>query len=370
MKRIAISVSACLLAVPAFADNESGQFVINPAYVYESFDEERDLGDAQGGGIGLEYRFSPHWAAELGAYYTEADYSDGLGQDGTLDLVQARLDGLFYITKGGFLQPYLGLGVGHGEFDNFGGETQFNAGGGLRFNFSDAWSARLDVRGVYSHDEAETDVMSMLGISYAFGAKKEAPPPPPVVMEETVVDSDGDGVEDGQDQCPGTPAGAPVDAMGCVVDSDGDGVTDDLDQCPGTEAGAVVDEKGCIGVSQTMTVESIDLKVQFANNSSTLSEDYMDDVARVADFMSRYPDVTVDIEGHTDSTGSAQYNKALSQKRADSVRDALVKRYGVDASRVTAVGLGEDNPIASNDTQEGRDRNRRVVAHIQKEVLK
>ncbi|MGC1509583.1 OmpA family protein [Ketobacter sp. MCCC 1A13808] len=373
MKRLALSVSMCMLAATAAAENKEGQYVINPAYVYEHFDDDRYVDDSEGFGIGLEYRFGPHWATEIAVFQTEAEVSDN-GTD--VDLTQVRLDGLYYFLKDGVLQPYLGFGVGHGEFDSDidafeYGETQLNAGGGVRLNFNEAWSARLDVRAVYSVDEALTDTMTTLGISYAFGGKSSPKQEPPVeVVAAAPMDSDGDGVIDDNDQCPGSTAGATVDALGCALDSDGDGVTDDLDQCAGTEVGATVDDKGCVGVMHTMTVESIDLRVQFPLNVQEVPEEYQDEIAKVAEFMRKYPDVSVEIEGHTDSSGSAAYNKTLSQKRADAVRNSLVKRHGIDADRVTSIGRGEESPIADNDTEAGRIQNRRVVAVIQKEVMK
>ena len=184
------------------------------------------------------------------------------------------------------------------------------------------------------------------------------------------VDSDGDGVIDENDKCPGTPAGVAVDSMGCPLDSDGDGVTDNLDECPNTEAGAVVDEKGFVGVTQTLTVESIELSIQFPTGSNAIKEQYQPELQKVADFLKRHTDLTVDIEGHTDSQGSAAFNKKLSQSRADSVKNELVSRYGIAEDRVNAIGYGEEKPIATNDTAAGRQENRRVVAVMQKEVMK
>ncbi|MDV7400154.1 OmpA family protein, partial [Arthrospira platensis SPKY1] len=93
------------------------------------------------------------------------------------------------------------------------------------------------------------------------------------------------------------------------------------------------------------------------------------EVKRVADFLNSYQDVTVEIEGHTDAQGAEAYNQTLSQRRADSVKKALVTRYGIAAERVKAIGYGESRPVASNDTAAGRAENRRVVAVMQKEVL-
>ncbi|NDL69275.1 OmpA family protein [Vreelandella alkaliphila] len=166
------------------------------------------------------------------------------------------------------------------------------------------------------------------------------------------LDSDGDGVPDYRDQCPGTPAGVTVDAVGCPLDSDGDGVPDYRDQCPNTPAGVAVNALGC--------PESAVLQdVNFEFDSAQLTAQARSVLDGVAQRLVNNPDVRVSIEGHTDSRGSAQYNKNLSQRRAESVAAYLAQR-GVNANRMRAVGYGEERPIASNATAEGRAQNRRV----------
>lgn len=166
------------------------------------------------------------------------------------------------------------------------------------------------------------------------------------------LDSDGDGVPDYRDQCPGTPAGVAVDAQGCPLDSDGDGVADYRDQCPDTPAGVEVNALGC--------PESLVLRdVNFEFDSAQLTpgaEQVLDDVA---ERLVANPDVRVSIDGHTDSVGPAQYNQDLSQRRAESVVNYLESR-GVERSRMRAQGFGEEQPVATNETDAGRAENRRV----------
>ena len=102
--------------------------------------------------------------------------------------------------------------------------------------------------------------------------------------------------------------------------------------------------------------------MQFDSNKAVVKEKYHDDIKRVADFMKEFPDTTAEIGGHTDSTASNAYNQKLSEKRANSVRQYIIDKFGIDGSRITAKGYGEDKPIASNDTEEGRQKNRRVEA--------
>ena len=178
-------------------------------------------------------------------------------------------------------------------------------------------------------------------------------------------DSDGDGVADGLDKCPGTPAGVPVNALGCPRDSDGDGVFDVDDKCPGTPAGSAVDAKGCpVPVQKT---HSLTLDIEFASGRATIRPGFRGTLEKAAQFIKEHPDGKVVVEGHTDSIGSAAYNLRLSQERAESVRNYLIDNFQVDPNKITAKGYGEIIPVADNSTQEGRQKNRRVVITVEKE---
>ncbi|MFZ3105695.1 MAG: OmpA family protein [Smithella sp.] len=107
---------------------------------------------------------------------------------------------------------------------------------------------------------------------------------------------------------------------------------------------------------------TITLNVQFDTNKAVIKEKYNDDIKRVADFMKEFPDTTAEIGGHTDNIASAAYNQKLSEKRANSVRQYLIDKFGIDGSRLTAVGYGLTKPVAGNDTEEGRQQNRRAEA--------
>jgi len=109
----------------------------------------------------------------------------------------------------------------------------------------------------------------------------------------------------------------------------------------------------------------------FEYNKATIKEESHDLLNDVAKVMKAYPNITkIHIEGHTDSDGSARYNKKLSQKRADSVMQFLVDA-GVEAGRMEAIGYGEEKPVADNDSKAGKEKNRRVEFNIteQKETL-
>lgn len=106
---------------------------------------------------------------------------------------------------------------------------------------------------------------------------------------------------------------------------------------------------------------SITLNVLFETDKAVIKNNFYDDIKKVANFMAKNPTAIVNIEGHTDSRASTDYNQTLSEKRANAVRDELIK-YGIDANRLIAIGYGELKPIATNSTAEGMAQNRRVVA--------
>ena len=173
-------------------------------------------------------------------------------------------------------------------------------------------------------------------------------------------DSDGDGVGDAYDECPGTPKGVRVDSRGCSLDSDGDGVFDYADKCPNTPAGVAVDADGCPATGDLLRKFE---DVNFAFDRSDLT-DYakitLDNTAKVIkELQKQYPDLRVEISGHADWVGSEAYNLNLGLRRAAKVRDYLVSK-GVSRGLISTTSLGESQPIASNKTDKGRLLNRRA----------
>ena len=206
-----------------------------------------------------------------------------------------------------------------------------------------------------------------LGVSAGlfFGPKPDSRPvqTAPVVAQPastSAMDSDGDGVIDETDRCPGTSYGIEIDAYGCDVDKDGDGVPNDQDECPNTAPGVPADTRGCVLADEIRLPD-----VKFETNSDVLrpgGERVMNDAAEI---LMRNPGLVVEVAGHTDSQGNAEYNLGLSERRAKTVRDYLINRR-VDEKQLTWRGYGEAEPISDNTTAEGRDDNRRVVLRIVK----
>lgn len=191
-------------------------------------------------------------------------------------------------------------------------------------------------------------------------------------------DTDGDGVPDREDKCPDTAAGTQVGTDGCAMDTDGDGVPDAVDECPNTPAGAKVLANGCALKDDCRTPrpgEQVDengcavdkafiLKgVNFEFDSDRLTPEAKVILDQVAETLSAYADVNVEIAGHTDSLGTDAYNLGLSERRSIAVKNYLTGK-GVDAARMSPNGYGESQPIDTNDTEEGQSRNRRVELRV------
>ena len=177
-------------------------------------------------------------------------------------------------------------------------------------------------------------------------------------------DTDGDGIEDAKDKCPTQPGTAKY--QGCPVpDTDGDGLNDDYDKCP-TVPGTIANN-GC--PDETKKVEEqkkVDISAKtilFQIKSAALRSSSFQSLDAVAKILNEDAQVGLEIEGHSDNVGNANFNTKLSQKRADTVMKYLEKK-GVASSRMTAKGFGSTQPVAENNTADGRAQNRRVVLKL------
>lgn len=185
-------------------------------------------------------------------------------------------------------------------------------------------------------------------------------------------DVDGDGILDVYDKCLDSKPCEKIGKDGCAivekkvvkvvkkqrVDLDKDGVFDDEDQCLGTPKGFNVDSQGC-----SVTVN---LDVLFDTGKYNIKENYTKKLKLFIEFMKKHPKYSALIEGHTDNVGTEKNNQILSQNRANSVKNYIIEKGGIDSSRIRAIGFGEIRPLNDNSTKELRKINRRVIAVLEK----
>ncbi len=365
MKRILLSAVLVLTSLSAYADEGEG-LTLYPHIGQNFYASDSELDDDMFVGLGVGYRFDNPWAIEF--TYLEGDADSDIPGVGDVDVDMYHLGALYHLKTRNKFTPFLAFGAGEGEYSSSGAgdddEFQLNAGAGFKYAFTDKAHLRSDLRFFHGNNQDAVNAAISVGLHYAFGGKASAAPAPAAPVEG---DADGDGVMDSMDQCPNTPAGAEVDSRGCPRDDDGDGVYNYQDDCPNTtNRKARVDGRGCY-IKLDRKID-ITLNLEFDFDSAEARDEHVAEVQKVADVMEEYPDSTVTMAGHTDSTGPAEYNQGLSERRAKTIADMLTNRFDIDASRVSHTGYGEGDPVDTNDTREGRQNNRRVVAHVEGET--
>jgi OOP family OmpA-OmpF porin len=352
-KQLTVALAMLGAMHAAQAADETGKMYITPQVGYLWADKDRNVDDDVYYGMGFGVHLSPEWSLELNFGGGNYDFDVG-GRE--LQIRAVGLNALRVFNRAGAVAPFIGAGVGFISDDSDPGDRERSpfaeVGVGLLVdvakNASDSfvWQLRPEVKARWDFidtDEHKSflDYYAGLGLQFAFGEPRRAPAPPPA-----------------SEPPPPPPAPEPVPPP--PADSDGDGVLDPQDQCPGTSRGVAVDAVGCPRkVQDTVTLSG----VNFEFNSATLTRDSYAPLDAVAEDLKKYPRLKVELQGHTDSVGSDAYNLKLSQRRADAVRDYLVSR-GVSPSQLVARGYGETRPKASNDTAEGRAKNRRVDMQV------
>lgn len=380
-------------AAVALASAEDAVPYVGVGGLYEVPDSARKADDGYGFRIRFGLPLQEHSALEISVFDLQRsrhidgrnDYAQGLWLDYVYDF------GLFGFRADWLpdFKPYLLAGPGLYR-DDARGHAHYNpgldAGGGVAIplHFGDwdwGWSLRTEARAVLqynSHDFPDTrvpvDVQLEAGLEIPLTfwfkpATRSAAPSPLLDCAHPVIDpvtgrsdcpgdADHDGVTDAQDRCPDTPAGTPVDEHGCalvaVPDEDGDAVPDASDQCLHTPPGVKVDAKGC-AVAQTAVFDD----VRFELNSAVLTGQATQVLQRLARALAAQPNLRLEIGGYTDASGSPAHNKILSEQRAESVRQYLIAQ-GVEAARLSTRAYGAAQPRSANDSESGREANRRV----------
>ena len=325
MSRIAL---AMLVAAPLAAANAG--VTVTPLMLGYTFQDTKHNNDKLTDGPELQDDLFV--GAALGVELTpwlgfEVEYSQVKGDvdfaGAGAEYKKENLGGNFYVTSDlitkdydSKFKPYVLLGASHVKYEATGtgwGEEESTAGNvglGAFYRLNDALSLRTEARGSYNFDNKFWDYTALAGLNVVLGGHLK--PAAPVV--EVV------------------PAPAPAPVAPAPQE-----LTEDL---------------------------NMELRVFFDTNKSNIKDQYKPEIAKVAEKLVEYPNATARIEGHTDSTGPRALNERLSLARANSVKSSLVNEYNIDVNRLSTQGFAWDQPIADNNTKEGRAMNRRVFATI------
>lgn len=148
-----------------------------------------------------------------------------------------------------------------------------------------------------------------------------------------------------------------------LMDLDSDGVINARDLCAETVIGAKVDNDGC--AEKITNVLTVNFKLLFDNDSSYINKKYYPELERFAAMINESKGLVIELEGHASTVGKANYNLALSSKRANRVKSALVEKYNVNPAYLSVVAFGESKLAMLGDNESQHSLNRRVVAYIQ-----
>lgn len=285
--------------------------------------------------------------------------------------LRLKMNNGVWLEENSKLQPFIFVGTGFADFREdklYRGEPLViegtdwtgNFGVGATYMFTDFIGANYTLNyALTNHDKRDgisngindQFMQHSLGVVFNIGSKKE------------MVDSDGDGIADHRDQCYETPASVMVDRNGCPLDADKDGVADYMDVCP--DEYGIGSNKGCpeIGEETSEMLLHVVEGIQFETGNDILLESSFENLDAVVNIMKDHPEYKLKINGHTDNVGDPEFNMNLSQARAESVKRYL-ESQNIEGNRLTTTGFGETQPIETNETPEGRAKNRRVDFEI------
>ncbi|WP_077339174.1 OmpA family protein [Pseudocolwellia agarivorans] len=327
---------------------------------YYNADNEKFLPAPQfndGFGLGLEYgiRFSPSWASRIEWSHVNLETK---GPKQSIGGDRGGIDVLFFPQQSDY---YVFTGLKIEKYDDT--QRLVNVGLGRHWKTNSNFKIITEIAAHHDFGEGFNDHSVKVGFSYAFGGEKKA-----TRSAARIEDTDRDGVQDNRDLCPNTPANSRVDNTGCVMakpvvaDSDNDGIPNNKDACANTPSIDKVDSKGCSIFEDKEVRMQLDMK--FAHNSSIVNKNDMSQLEAFSTFLTRFPNTKVVIEGHSSSLGDKQYNVWLSKKRAESVKNILVKEYNINSDRIDVVGYGDAKLLDNSGTIKAHKVNRRIMANV------
>jgi len=391
MKKLLL-IPALILSSLSLA--EDYKYEVTPVIGYNIAEGNLKLDNQLLYGVEVQYNSDKCIKPELSVLYTDADFEDS---SKSTDIYRIMLNGVYEFDKVGYIKPLVKAGLGYETIDDYYAQNRdsvfFDAGVGIKVPFNDAVAFKLEALYMLKNNNNRWDnnLALLVGLNLAFGQKAQ-PTPPVVPIIPIDGDDDEDGVLNSKDECPLTRPDVKVNTKGCYIDGDddNDGVLNSMDECPTTPAGKKVNEKGCYidgdddsdGVLNSMDkcpttpignivnsdgcTKIVNLNINFETASYSVDAISKQNIQKFTNFLKDRKEFDAQIIGHTDNVGTNADNQTLSQKRADTVRDIIIEVGGLDSSRVSSIGMSENSPTATNKTADGRAKNRRIEAVLNK----
>lgn len=357
MKKISALVVALLVTLSVatgYAQVRAGSVDITPTLGMYTFEGNEDMDQVKPMvGLRLGYNFTRYIGLEGFINYGGSEVNTWLPKQ-KVDFTNYGVEGIFNILPNSSLVPFLAVGVGGNHYSYATQDTTENKkdkftagyGYGVKWFISDNFALRFDVRHVMPFDKFHNNMLVSLGFNFSFGGAKKAVASPVSAAEPLYEESKPQAASAAavEETTPEPVAAAPAPIVYQEVKP---------------EVKEEVDEQG-----------RATLEVLFDFDKATIKNNYVEDIEHMVDVMKEHSDLNLTIEGHTDSVGKAAYNKNLSQRRADAVKDYMVKKGNIDAGRLNTIGYGQEKPVASNKTKDGRAKNRRVEAAVDYTIKK
>ena len=346
MKKFAplLFVSVLLFPLSARCEIKAGSVEISPFAGYNFFDSGQNLNNHPlfGGRIG--YNFTSSLGIEAAGEFINssvADKNKSYSQEGeftnrsdSVKVTMYHLDLVYHFMPEAKLNPFIVAGYGAAHYSpkiNDQNMSLIDFGVGAKYWVVDNIALRVDVRDNLVLDNTIHNVQVALGVVFAFGGKTKAS----AVPVAQAVDSDGDGVPDSLDHCPGTPAGVAVDKDGCPPV---------MEKVVILVSEPKVEEKIIVAAVEPKIVVLVFEDIHFEFNQSSLTPEAKVVLKKDIRILKENPNAKIRVAGYTSASGTEEYNQKLSERRAVAVREYLVTEGVIAQERLTTIGYGETHP--------------------------
>ena len=346
MKKFAplLFVSVLLFPLSARCEIKAGSVEISPFAGYNFFDSGQNLNNHPlfGGRIG--YNFTSSLGIEAAGEFINssvADKNKSYSQEGeftnrsdSVKVTMYHLDLVYHFMPEAKLNPFIVAGYGAAHYSpkiNDQNMSLIDFGVGAKYWVVDNIALRVDVRDNLVLDNTIHNVQVALGVVFAFGGKTKAS----AVPVAQAVDSDGDGVPDSLDHCPGTPAGVAVDKDGCPPV---------MEKVVILVSEPKVEEKIIVAAVEPKIVVLVFEDIHFEFNQSSLTPEAKVVLKKDIRILKENPNAKIRVAGYTSASGTEEYNQKLSERRAVAVREYLVTEGVIAQERLTIIGYGETHP--------------------------